>query len=157
MQFVFVGGGVARSGLETRARNMNLDNVKFLPRQPQAAMGKTFALADALLVHLKDDPLFRITVPSKTQAYLYMGKPIIMAVRGDAAELVRQSGAGILCEPGNPNAIADAVEALSSMTESERLAMGKSGFDFYMANLSFRQGIDRFENLMNFERLSSST
>jgi glycosyltransferase involved in cell wall biosynthesis len=148
VQFVFVGGGVARSSLETRARDMNLENVKFLPRQPQTAMGKIFALADALLVHLKDDPLFRITVPSKTQAYLYMGKPIIMAMRGDAADLVKQSGAGIICEPGNPQAMANAVEALSSMTENERWAMGALGFNFYMTYLAFGRGIDRFENLM---------
>jgi len=155
VQFVFIGGGVTRSNLETRARDMNLKNVIFLPRHPQAAMGKIFALADALLVHLKDDSLFRITVPSKTQAYLYIGKPIIMAVRGDAADLVKQSGAGILCEPGNPKAIADAVQTLSSMTESARFAMGASGFNYYMANLSFQQGIDRFERLMHLEKNSS--
>jgi len=148
VQFVFVGGGVARSSLETRARDMNLENVKFLPRQPQAAMGKIFALADALLVHLKDDPLFRITVPSKTQAYLYMGKPIIMAMRGDAANLVRQSGAGIICQPGNPQAMAKAVEVLSSMSENERRAMGDLGFHFYLNNLAFGRGIDHFEKLM---------
>jgi colanic acid biosynthesis glycosyl transferase WcaI len=155
VQFVFVGGGVARSSLETRARDMNLENVKFLPRQPQAAMGKIFALADALLVHLKDDPLFRITVPSKTQAYLYMGKPIIMAMRGDAADLIKQSRAGIVCEPGNPKAIAKAVETLSSMTDSQRSAMGTAGFTYYVKHLSFRRGIDRFENLMRLEKSSS--
>ena len=54
-----------------------LDNVRFLPRQPMHAMGGILAGSDALLVHLKDDPLFRITIPSKIQAYLAAGKPIL--------------------------------------------------------------------------------
>jgi colanic acid biosynthesis glycosyl transferase WcaI len=148
VQFVFIGGGVARSSLEIRARERNLGNVRFLPRQPQAAMGKIFALADALLVHLKDHPLFRITIPSKTQAYLYMGKPIIMAVRGDSADLVRASGAGIVGEPGNPGAIAEAVKSLVSLTEEEREAMGVSGLNYYLTHLCFQRGVDRLAELM---------
>ena len=86
-----MGGGVERSRLESMAQEMELDNVRFLPRQPMHAMGGILAGADALLVHLKDDPLFRITIPSKTQAYLAAGKPILMGVRGDAADLVDTS------------------------------------------------------------------
>ena len=149
VQFVFIGGGVARPGLEARARKWRLGNVKFLARQPQAAMGKVFALADALIVHLKDDPLFRITIPSKTQAYLYMGKPIIMAVEGDAAELVRRSGAGIACEPGNPRAIAEAVKTLCSLSEEERAAMGSAGLRYYLSHLCFRRGVDHLAELMS--------
>jgi colanic acid biosynthesis glycosyl transferase WcaI len=82
-----VGGGVDRAKLEKMAEEMKLDNVRFMPRQPMHAMGSILAGADVLLVHLKDDPLFRITIPSKTQAYLAAGKPILMGVRGDAADL----------------------------------------------------------------------
>ncbi len=148
VQFVFIGGGVARPGLEVRARAEKLGNVKFLARQPQAAMGKIFALADALLVHLKDDPLFRITIPSKTQAYLYTGKPVIMAVEGDAADLIRRSGAGVVCRPGDPWAIAEAVRILCSMSESERAAMGSAGLQYYLAHLCFRTGVDRLAEVM---------
>ncbi len=94
VQFVLMGGGVERERLEAKAVTMNLNNVRFLPRQQPEAMGRFYALADALLVHLKDDPLFRITIPSKTQTYLYMGKPIIMAMPGDAADLVDRLALG---------------------------------------------------------------
>jgi glycosyltransferase involved in cell wall biosynthesis len=148
VQFVLVGGGVDRPNLEARAKDMNLDNLKFLPQQPLERMGAIFTIADVLLVHLKDDPSFRIVIPSKTQTYLYMGKPIIMAVKGDAADLVENSGAGILCEPGNPQAIADAVAKLYHMTEDGRQQMGISGLNYYMEFLSFKKGIDQFERIM---------
>ena len=73
MQFVFVGGGVDKTRLAERAKEMQLPNTLFLPRQPVEAIGAILSLADVLLVHLKDDPLFRITIPSKTQAYLAVG------------------------------------------------------------------------------------
>lgn len=127
---------------------MNLDNVTFLPRRSPEAMGEIFALADALLVHLQDDPLFRITIPSKTQAYLYMGKPLIMAMLGDAAELVRQAGAGVICEPGNPRAMTDAVRTLHTLNKDKRREMGQAGRRYYMEHLSFAHGVKKFENLM---------
>src|ERR1700678_1364834 len=135
-EFLFMGGGVDRGRLESLAEKMELDNVKFLARQPMHAMGGILAGADALLVHLKDDPLFRITIPSKTQAYLAAGKPILMAVHGDAADLVRRACAGVVCEPGNPHSIAAAVKELVDTGDEQLAQMGCAGRAFYDSELS---------------------
>ncbi|MHB0856562.1 MAG: glycosyltransferase family 4 protein [Anaerolineae bacterium] len=152
VRFVLVGGGVERDRLQRSAAARGLENVVFLPRQPMAAMGPILALADALLVHLKDDPLFAMTIPSKTQAYLASGIPLIMGVRGDAADLVRRSGGGLLCEPENPHSLAAAVERLCGMDAGERQAMGRAGRAFYQRELSLRAGVDQFEEV--FARLT---
>lgn len=148
-QFVFVGGGVDRPRLEADATRMGLSNVRFLPRQEPEAMGPLYALADALLVHLKDDPLFRITIPSKTQAYLYMGRPIIMAMQGDAAELVEQSEAGLLCPPQDPEALATAVVQLVALSPGVREQMGRNGAAFYAETLAMEIGVARFAERMS--------
>lgn len=148
VQFVFVGDGVDRPRLERLAGEMKLGNIRFLPWQPLESMGKIMALAEVLLVHLRDDPLFRITIPSKTQAYLAMGKPIIMAVHGDAAELIKESGGGIICTPDDPQALFKAVETLVSMDAHMRDAMGKAGADYYYTNLSLQAGVKHFEGIM---------
>jgi glycosyltransferase involved in cell wall biosynthesis len=127
---------------------MELANVRFLPRQAPEAMGSFYALADALLVHLKDDPLFRITIPSKTQAYLTMGRPIVMAVEGDAADLVHQAGAGLTCPSQDPAALAATVIQMAALPVEERERMGASGAAFYAQNLAMQAGIDRFERRM---------
>lgn len=147
-QFVFVGGGIDRPRLESEAVWLELTNVCFLPRQEPEAMGPLYALADALLVHLKDDPLFRITIPSKTQAYLYMGRPIIMAMAGDAADLVRQAGAGLLCPPQDPEALATAVAQLAAMPCESRERLGRNGAAFYAEKLAMEIGVDYFEKQM---------
>lgn len=146
-RFVFVGGGVDKARLERRATEMRLCNAIFLPRQPREAVGAILAAADVLLVHLKDDPLFRITIPSKTQAYMSMGRPILMAVPGDAAELVAESQAGLVCPPENPAALAAAVRQFRTMAPETRELMGKRGRDYYDRHLSLRAGVDRFEKV----------
>ena len=146
-EFLFMGGGVDRDRLESMAEEMELDNVRFLPRQPMHAMGGVLAGADALLVHLKDDPLFRITIPSKTQAYLAAGKPILMAVHGDAADLVRRACAGVVCEPGIPHSIAAAVKELVDTPNEQLAQMGCAGRAFYDSELSIAIGVDKFERI----------
>lgn len=148
VQFVLIGGGVDRPRLQKRAEEMGLKNVTFLPPRSMETMGEIFALADALIVHLKDDPLFRITIPSKTQAYLYTGKPIIMAMSGDAADLVREADGGIICEPNDPQEMINAIKILHEMTEIERKKVGEAGHYYYMKRLSFNQGVARFETIM---------
>lgn len=147
-QFVFIGGGVERSRLEARAAEMGLENVRFLPRQAPEEMGRFYALADALLVHLKNDPLFRITIPSKIQAYLYMGRPIIIAMQGDATDLVRQAGAGLICPSQDPVALAETVAQLVALPMEERKRMGLAGAAFYAEKLAMQSGIDRFAQRM---------
>ena len=106
VQFVFVGGGVALEGLKADAAALGLPNARFLPVRPAAQVGSLLAAADALLVHLRDDPLFSITIPSKTQAYLAARRPIVMAMRGDASDLTlaRRANAGVCVAPEDPKA-----------------------------------------------------
>ncbi len=148
IQFVFVGGGLALDELKAYARAEVIKNVVFLPRRSAAEMPALYSFSDALLVHLKDDPLFEITIPSKTQTYLAAGRPIVMAVRGDAAELVRRSGSGICCAPEDPNSILSAVLRLVSLPVGVRQQMGDSGREFYRKHLDFRGRVGEFERLL---------
>jgi glycosyltransferase involved in cell wall biosynthesis len=143
VDFVFMGPGVCREALEKRAKDLKLDNTRFLPPRKQNEMGPALAAADALLVHLKDDPLYRITIPSKTQAYLAAGRPILMALQGDSADLVQQAKAGLVCEPGNAEAIAKTAIAMSTLSADDLFAMGQRGLSFYRENLSLEVGLKR--------------
>jgi glycosyltransferase involved in cell wall biosynthesis len=143
--FAFVGSGVDEARLRQRAVAEGLANVVFLGRRPPEAMGGVYAWAAALLVHLRDDPLFAITIPGKTQAYLAIGKPILMGVRGDAADLVRAAGAGIVFAPGQAVALAQAVDTLLAMPEAARQRMGGAGRAYYEAHLSLAVGVQAFE------------
>jgi glycosyltransferase involved in cell wall biosynthesis len=135
VQFLFLGGGTDVERLQGKASALKLSNVSFLPRVPASDIGPVLARADALLVHLKDDPLFRITIPSKTQAYMAAGRPILMALGGDAARLVEQADCGVVCE------------TLVAMSPDERRALGENGRRCYDSMFSLSAGTHAFERL----------
>lgn len=155
VQFVMVGDGVEREHLQADVTALNLRNVKFLPRREPHEMAPVFAEADCLLVHLKADPLFAVTIPSKTQAYLQTGKPLIMAVSGDAAEMVGKAGAGLIVPPEDPERLARAVLELHAMSVKDRRAMGRRGAEFYQAELALPIGASRFEKVFDQARFAS--
>jgi glycosyltransferase involved in cell wall biosynthesis len=127
IQFVIVGDGTALEALRARAARETLDNILFLGRFPVERMSSLYALADVLVVHLRDDPLFRITVPHKTFAYMASAKPVLAALRGDGAKVVADARAGVVCEPEHPRALADTVRELYLMSPDARAAMGRRG------------------------------
>ena len=142
--FVMLGGGVEVRRLKTRALEMKLCNVVFLPPVPMSEVGTVLAAADVLLVHLRKDPLFEITIPSKTQAYMAVGKPLLMAVSGDAADLVRQAQCGVTAASENPQALADAVDTLAAMPSNGLKLMGENAASFYRATLGLKVGVAKF-------------
>lgn len=152
VRFVFVGDGRETDSLKRKTKDLGLNNVLFIERQPVSKMSGILSLADVLLVQLKDTPMFRITIPSKIQAYLSVGKPILIGVEGDAANLVLNARAGLKCEPGNPRSIAETVEKFQSMPQAELDAMGENGRRFYQQELSLKIGTKRFEAV--FESIS---
>ena len=151
--FVLLGGGVEVSRLVERAAELRLGNVVFLPPVPMAEVGTLLNAADALLVHLRKDPLFEITIPSKTQAYMAAGKPLLMAVDGDAADLVRESGGGVVAASEDPQALVASAEALAAMDPEALAEMGAKAQRHYREQLSLRIGVERFGRL--FKRLGA--
>lgn len=144
ISFWFIGGGIAVDDLKRLAQTRQLSNVQFHPRMTSGEIKAVLARADVLLVHLRKDPLFTITIPSKIQAYMRAGRPILAAVEGDAARLVELSGAGISCEPGNPKRISEAVLNLSRMDKAVLSQMGRKGREYYEKNLSLSVGTSKF-------------
>ena len=148
VRFSMIGGGVDHEALRLASEAAGLDNVVFLEARHPKDMGPVFADAQALLAHLRDDPLFAVTIPAKTQAYLAVGKPILMGVRGDAAAMVEAAGAGLAFEPEDAGALVDAVLRLRAMSAGEREAMSHAGRAYYRDHLSFEAGVAAFEAVL---------
>jgi colanic acid biosynthesis glycosyl transferase WcaI len=152
--FLMLGGGVEVNRLKQKALELQLGNVVFFPAVPMSEVGSLLKAADALLVHLRKDPLFEITIPSKTQAYMAVGKPLLMAVSGDAAELVVDSGGGLAAEPENAEALAAVAEALAVLPAEALSEMGQLAAQYYEAHLSVKTGAIKFGAI--FRRLAST-
>ncbi len=108
--FLFVGGGAQRETLVTQAESMRLDNVRFIPRQPKEMMPRIWSLCDVSLIQLKNEPLFRSVIPSKIFESMGMGLPILLLLpEGEASRIIRDTGAGLVIPPEQPDKLAEVV------------------------------------------------
>jgi colanic acid biosynthesis glycosyl transferase WcaI len=113
---------------EIKRRNLN-DCVLMLGRYPVERMPEFFKHAKALLVSLKDEPIFSMTIPGKLQSYLAAGIPIVAMLNGEGAEVVKKSQSGLTCVAGDHTGLASAVLKLSEMTNEELAEMGRNGLN----------------------------
>jgi len=127
VQLVLVGDGIERPRLQEIAQARGIRNVTFLGRYPGEAMPSMYALADVLLVQLRDDPLFRITIPHKIFTCMASGKPVLAAVEGDAAAVVESAHTGLTCPPSNSHALAETIRRFYKMSADERNMLGRNG------------------------------
>lgn len=131
IQIHLFGSGAMRGWIEEEIARRGLTNVKLGGRMPSRVMPAIYAQANVLLLTLVDDPLIAQTVPSKLQSYLAAGVPILVAVNGEAADIVKRSGSGIACPPDDPAALAAAITKLKAMSIEERMEMGVSACRFF--------------------------
>ena len=148
VSFRFVGDGVDRARLERIANERGLDNVEFLGPRPAAAMPPLLAASDALLVHAIPGPLNQLLLPTKTLAYLAAGRPVIAAMDGATADLVREAGAGVAVAPGDPAALADAIAGLSKTPPEVLAEMGARGRRFVVGRFAKKHVISQLEAVL---------
>lgn len=132
---VLVGDGSDRLRLQELAAQRGLDNVTFVGHQPMSQMRSIMALGDVHYVGLSDLPIFRTTTPSKLQATMAAGRPVIAALNGDAAAIVQQSGAGEVVRVGDGGEVARLVRQWADAPDS-LAARGASAREHYLANSS---------------------
>jgi len=128
IRWVFIGDGNQRASLEARCRERGLEScVRFLGWRPGEAMPRYLNLAGALLVSLRRDASFASTIPAKLQSSLAMGRPILAALEGEGARIVTESGAGLVVEPENAEALAAGARALFEAGAAAQDEMGRKG------------------------------
>jgi colanic acid biosynthesis glycosyl transferase WcaI len=134
---IVIGSGRDEARVKKKVANEGLqDRFLFLGQHPEKDMPSFFACADAMLVSLRDEPIFALTVPSKVQAYLACGKPILANLGGEGASVIQRARAGLTVSPGSPKALSQAMISITSMQKVELVNMGLRGRNHYDANFA---------------------
>ena len=88
-------------------------------------MSKFFSHADAMLVTLKKEAIFELTVPAKLQAYMACGKPILTMLDGEGSRIVKEAEAGFVCASGDAENLAENVLKIYKKSARERCQPAK--------------------------------
>lgn len=148
IHFVVVGDGSRRDWMVHEQAERKLVNLHLPGRFPVENMPGFMQKASALLVTLADEEIFGLTVPSKVQAYLAAGRPIIACLNGEGARLVAQAGAGLTVAAQDGQGLAEAVLQLYRMSPQQRAAMGRKGAQFHEENFSHDMLVDRLSGVL---------
>ena len=116
----FVGDGKEKRHIQELAASLDLKNVRFFPPVSKFEMKKVLAASDACIGILKPLELYKTTYPNKVFDYMAAGRPVVLAIDGEIRKVIDAANGGIAVEPGNAEALADAIRKLSNDREQAR-------------------------------------
>ncbi|MCW2640500.1 MAG: glycosyltransferase WbuB [Dactylosporangium sp.] len=148
VDLVLVGSGIQEDAARLLTRRLGATNIRFLGRRPPSEMAALYAAADYQLVSLLNLPIFRGTIPSKFQAALSCGSPVVVSAPGDCARIAENSGVGLSCPPEDWQALADRFLRAAALSPVERADMARRARESYQAQMSKRAGVDQLEDML---------
>lgn len=132
IKWVIVGDGRARAAAEEKVKTLGLEEtVVFLGRHPMAEMPNFFVHADAMLVTLKDEYIFSLTIPSKVQCYMAAGKPMLTMLNGIGNKIVEEANCGLTARASDYQTLAENVNKMYAMDSARLKELGDSACMYY--------------------------
>lgn len=151
IRIVLIGSGSRLDWLKAQKQAHGLDNLILPGRFPMEAMPQIFQRSAVLLVSLNDEEVFAQTIPSKIQAYLAAGRPIIACMNGEGARVVCEARAGLASPAEQALPLAANIRRMKALGQSERMVMGKSGREYFEKHFDMEMQVRRLVEI--FRRL----
>ena len=131
-EFYIIGDGRYRAELEKSIKEHEVDEMfSLLGRKEPEQIPKYMACCDAAFLSFADNPLFQMTIPAKLQSYMACGIPIVAAASGETKRIIEEAEAGIVCEIGVANALAEGIRWMMEQPEKARKKMGEHAREYY--------------------------
>ena len=150
VKWIILGDGRMKGYVNQKIKELNLeDNFYLLGAFPSTEMPKYFSCADALIVSLKKDPIFALTIPSKIQSYLACGKPIITSLDGEGSKIIEDANAGFTSPSEDCEGLVANIKKFLTLSNEEQKTLGQNGRAYF--NIEFEREIlvDRLETILN--------
>ena len=150
IRWLIIGDGRKYKWLQLEVKRRKLEReVLILGRYSIDRMPSFYAHADALLVTLKKDPVFSLTIPAKLQSYLMAGIPVLGMLDGEGARLINDANAGISSPAGDSDALASSVLEMMSKEPSERREIGRKASEYIKKEFDRGMLVSNLENFFN--------
>ena len=148
VKVIVLGDGRYKETVITLIKEKGLESYfNFLGSFPPTEMPKFFSHADALLVSLKKDKIFSLTIPAKIQSYLACGKPIIASIDGEGAKIVNDAKCGVTSPAEGSLALSKKIKELMALDKSKRSEMGNNGRVYYEKEFDRNNLLEKLEGI----------
>lgn len=150
--FLLIGEGAEKERIKALAQSRGLDNVRFLDQQPREKIPAFISASDVCLVLLKKTDVFKTVIPTKMLEFMSCARPVILGVEGQAQQIVEEAQAGIVIDPENAAALAQAVNQLAGNRELG-LTLGEKGREYIQRNFSRARTAEKYIQVLQSEVL----
>ena len=141
LRWHIVGDGKEIDSCKKLASELNAP-VIFHGRKPIEEMPKYYAMADAMLVTMQNDPIISLTLPGKVQSYMAAGKFVIATDRGELSAVVKECDCGLCCDTDDPEAFASCVKNFIEMNSKAKCDMENNSYSAYIEKFSKSKFMD---------------
>lgn len=146
-----VGGGISLE--ECRELAKGLTNITFYGRRDLREMPDFYAMADAMLVTLVDDPVISATLPGKVQSYMAAGKAVLGSIGGETPRVIREADCGGCAAPEDAAALAELIR--KSAADPARLRQqGTNARRYYSDHFRKELFIEKLLEVLEENRIS---
>ena len=128
-----VGDGIELENLKDLAESLKLSNVIFHGRKPIEEMPAMYAMADAMVVTMKEEKLASMTLPAKVQSYMAAGKPVLGSVSGETKQIITEAECGFCASAED---IDEFEKCVREFLKSNIKKLGTSARSFYEDNFT---------------------
>lgn len=143
IKWVIVGDGRKRSWVDNEVIRLGLQQTVFLlGRYPLEDMPSFFIHADIMLLSLKDEDIFSMTIPAKVQSYMAFGKPIVGMLNGIGAKVIREADCGYIANAADYKSLANNIIHAYKQEPKILSEKGINGKNYYIQNFSKKVIID---------------
>jgi glycosyltransferase involved in cell wall biosynthesis len=145
--FLLIGEGAEKQRIQSLAQSQSLTNVRILDQQPRDKIPAFISASDACLVLLKKTDIFKTVIPTKMLEFMSCARPVILGVDGQARQIIDEAGAGLVIEPENAVALAQAIKRLEQDPANGR-ALGQKGRKFILQRFSRASTAEKYIDVL---------
>ena len=149
IKLILVGEGRKVDFIRKFIKNNNLNETVFLAgKHPIEKMASFFEKADVMLITLKKDPIFNLTVPAKLQAYMSVGKPILAMISGECGEIINEAHCGYVSNSGDYKSLSQNILKMANSSDDDLTLMCHNSRVYFENNFRMKESISKLENIL---------
>lgn len=149
VRFNLVGDGRYKKTLIADVKSHGVEQYfNFVAAVPAKDIPKILSSSDATLITMKQNPIFKMTIPAKLQSGLACAKPIIVSADGEVSEIVLESQSGLVSPAGNSIQLFKNIKRFVELSKEERSAMGAAARKYFEDNYQKEKLMNQIDELM---------
>ena len=135
ISFEIIGSGSDAKNIYDLIKKYKLKNLKYKKQKSYNEIKKEYRKADILIAILKKHNLSEKTIPSKIQAYMSAGKPLLCCIQGESAKLIKNANCGFVCKNGVKD-LNNMVLKISKIKKASMIKLGINARQFFLNNFT---------------------